>query len=276
MKLFIYFILFVSISKVIYANDNIKTIFNNNLNRFLVCTSGKVELIKSYDNEKNYIFIFENLNLDCLKNKNLEISQNEIKLDKSKKSYFSKMLNENSFENSFQIIKMKSVNNNFFYEKISIKNPFIHFMRCGDNCSYGNENIIKINNKFFYMHHGISGFNNIAEVQNNNIIKFSINLSTHKRNFFFQIDNKFFGTLVSGDVKIFDKYYEVYNKKGYFKKTGSGTFGYASRRSYENIIIKLLPTGSFGPCYGPEYFHDHIKSVMIESKLDEYCVKSYN
>lgn len=244
--------------------------FNMNLNRFLSCTDKNIELIK-YQNSKyqNYIFILEDLKLDCLQKQNLEISKS-IKTHPNSGMFEGKIYNE-----KYTINLINSEEDDFIYELISLQNPFAYFARCGDRCSFGNEEILKINNKFYYMHHGHGGFDNFVRVQKQNLVKFSIQLTTHKRNFFFNINKGVFGYLPDGDVTLYNSYYEVFWQKSYFK--GGGAFWYNAKRNYQGKLLELLPKQPnqsnqiLSYCVSRDRLNDELKNFLVKLNKEEFC-----
>jgi hypothetical protein len=249
------------------SNKKISKIFNENLNRFLLCTDKNIELIK-YQNSKyqNYILVLEDLKIDCLQKQNLEISRFVKNND-----YFSKMFKGKVYDGKYKINLINSEEDDFFYEIISIQNPFTFFAKCGDRCEFGNEEILKVNNKFYYMHHGHGGFNNFVKLQKKQLAKFSIQLTTHKRNFFFNIKKGIFSYLPDGDVKLYNSYYEVYWQKSYFK--GGGAFWYNARRDYEGNLLEILPRqpNQDFVCVNRDRLSDEIKKFLIKSNKEEFC-----
>ena len=248
---------------------NVPKIFNKNFNRFLFCTDKNIELIK-YQNSKyqNYIFVLEDLKLDCLQKQNLEIS----KLTKTRPN--SDMFKGEIYNEKYTINLINSEEDDFMYELISLQNPFAYFARCGDRCSFSKEEILKINNKFYYMHHGHGGFNNSVRVQKQNLVKFSIQLVTHKRNFFFNVNKGIFGYLPDGDVKLYNSYYEVFMQKSYFK--GGGAFWYNAKRNYQGKLLELLPqqtnqSNSLSYCVSRERLNDELKNFLIKLNKEEFC-----
>jgi hypothetical protein len=244
-------------------SDFKQRIFNENLNRFLNCTNNKVELIPYYYSKyKNYIFVFKDLNLDCLS------TINEIMSKKNKGGY-----EKVKFDKSFQINLVSSIEDDIFYEIISLKNP-LPFYGPVFNHSYGNENIIKVGNNFYYMHDSNGGWNNKGIIQKKNLIKFSIDTSTYTGNFFLNIEKSFFGYLPDGNVTLYNSYYKVYGQKTYF--IGGGAFWYNAKRSYKGDLLQLIPEETHNllytkRCIPINRFYKEIKNYLLKMNVKEYC-----
>ena len=84
----------------------------------------------------------------------------------------------------YKVNLINSEEDDIFYEIISLFNPFSFYGVCGESCSYGKEQIIKLNNKFYYRHISTGGFNNRGIVQNQNLIRFAYDTPTLTSNTF--------------------------------------------------------------------------------------------
>jgi hypothetical protein len=96
-------------------------------------------------------------------------------------------------------------------------------------------------------------------------------MSTHRRNYFFDINTKLFTSLPNGELEFKKDHILVKGQKSYFE--GGGAFWFDSKRNYSGEIIELISKDN--TCKDITMFHESIQKAMKKQGLQEFCVTTY-
>ena len=214
------------------------------------CSSSNVEHYILKDDyspaDRNRLDIFEStkLNLDCLEKK------------------FEQHLDETI------IRKQDTVSNGITFEMIEIASLFSE--RCGERCRPSSEIILIHEGKYWYMR-GSNDKGVESKFINKDTILIKNLMTTHVRNYIFDINTKLFTSLPNGGLEFKKDHILVNGQKSYFE--GGGAFWFESKRNYSGEIIELISEGN--TCEDITRFHESIQKAMKRQKLKEFCVTTY-
>ena len=190
------------------------------------------------------IFESTNLNLDCLKNK------------------FEQHLDETI------IRKQDTVSNGITFEMTEIASLFSE--RCGETCRPSSEVILIYKERYWYMR-GSNDKGVKSKFINKDTILIRNLMTTHVRNYIFDINTKLFTSLPNGGLEFKKDHILVKGQKSYFE--GGGAFWFDSKRNYSGEIIELISNGN--TCEDITRLHVTIQKAMKKQKLKEFCVTTY-
>ena len=214
------------------------------------CSSSSVEHYTLKDDyspaDRNRLDIFEStkLNLDCLEKK------------------FEQHIDETI------IRKKDTVNNGIAFEMVEIASLFSE--KCGETCRPSSEVILIYKGRYWLMR-GSNDKGIESSFINKNTILIKNLMSTHVRNYIFDINTKLFTSLPNGGLEFKKDYILVNGQKSYFE--GGGAFWFDSKRNYKGKIIELTSNGN--TCENITMFHESIQKAMKRQKLKEFCVTTY-
>ena len=190
------------------------------------------------------IFESTNLNLDCLEKK------------------FEQHLDETI------IRKQDTVSNGITFEMIEIASLFSE--RCGERCRPSSEIILIHKGRYWYMK-GSNDKEVKSKFINKDTILISNLMTTHVRNYIFDINTKLFTSLPDGGLKFKKDHILVKGQKSYFE--GGGAFWFESKRTYSGEIIELISEGN--TCEDITRFQEWLQKAMKKQGLQEFCVTRY-
>ena len=213
------------------------------------CSASNVEhyiLKDDYSPYRHRLDIFEstNLNLDCLEKK------------------FEQHLDETI------IRKQDTVSNGITFKMIEIASLFSE--QCGERCRPSSEIILIHKGRYWYMR-GSNDRGVESKFINKDTILVRNLMSTHRRNYFFDINTKLFTELPDGGLEFKKDHILVKGQKSYFE--GGGAFWFDSKRNYSGEIIELISEGN--TCEDITRLHVTIQKAMKKQKLKEFCVTTY-
>ena len=213
------------------------------------CSASNVEhyiLKDDYSPYRHRLDIFEstNLNLDCLEKK------------------FEQHLDETI------IRKQDTVSNGITFEMVEIASLFSE--QCGERCRPSSEIILIHKGRYWYMR-GSNDRGVESKFINKDTILVRNLMSTHRRNYFFDINTKLFTGLPNGELEFKKNHILVKGQKSYFE--GGGAFWFDSKRNYSGEIIELISNGN--TCEDITRLHVTIQKAMKKQKLKEFCVTTY-
>ena len=214
------------------------------------CSSSNVEHYILKDDysppNRNRLDIFEStkLNLDCLEKK------------------FEQHLDETI------IRKQETVSNGITFEMVEIASLFSE--KCGETCRPSSE-VILIYKEQYWLVRGSNDKGVESKFINKDTILIKNLMSTHVRNYVFDINTKLFTSLPDGGLEFKKDHILVNGQKSYFE--GGGAFWFDSKRNYTGKIIDLISNGN--TCENITMFHESIKKAMKKQKLKEFCVTTY-
>ncbi len=96
-------------------------------------------------------------------------------------------------------------------------------------------------------------------------------MTTHVRNYIFDINTKLFTSLPDGGLKFKKDHILVKGQKSYFE--GGGAFWFESKRTYSGEIIELISEGN--TCEDITRFQEWLQKAMKKQGLQEFCVTRY-
>ena len=228
-------------------------------------------------NKGTYIFVSEELNIQCLK-KNFEAHY--------KKQITTGFMNKMSWNNKSRFNWSGAIELNL--PKIT---SITNFNCGGEGCRFVDDYIFFINNKYYYIFDNThdNGFEidflikkgNVLEKKNSYEIKNPLyliiksRLSTYSDNAilnFSKIKNITNDTqlgafrLMDGKLEFYEKYYISKHRKSYLS-TGGGGFWFDSKLSYQNEIIELLDAKD-GICIEKDKFFINYDDNLDKTKKD--------
>jgi len=214
------------------------------------CSSSNVEHYILKDDyspaDRNRLDVFEStkLNLDCLEKK------------------FEQHLDETI------IRKQDTVNNGITFEMVEIASLFSE--KCGETCRPSSE-VILIYKEQYWLVRGSNDKGVESKFINKDTILIRNLMTTHRRNYFFDINTKLFTSLPNGGLEFKKDHMLVNGQKSYFE--GGGAFWFNSKRNYSGEIIELISEGN--TCEDIMMFHESIQKAMKKQGLQEFCVTTY-
>jgi len=195
---------------------------------------------------RNRLDVFEStkLNLDCLEKK------------------FEQHLDETI------IRKQDTVSNGITFEMVEIASLFSE--QCGETCRPSSE-VILIYKEQYWLVRGSNDKGVESKFINKDTILIRNLMTTHRRNYFFDINTKLFTSLPNGGLEFKKDHMLVNGQKSYFE--GGGAFWFNSKRNYSGEIIELISEGN--TCEDIMMFHESIQKAMKKQGLQEFCVTTY-
>ena len=191
------------------------------------------------------IFESTNLNLDCLKNK------------------FEQHLDETI------IRKQDTVSNGITFKMIEIASLFSE--QCGERCRPSSEIILIHKGQYWYMK-GSNDKGVKSKFINKDTILIRNLMTTHVRNYIFDINTKLFTSLPNGGLEFKKDHILVKGQKSYFEEVG-GAFWFDSKINYAGERIELINSGN--TCEDIIRFYESIQKTMKKQGLQEFCVTTY-
>ena len=214
------------------------------------CSASNVEhyiLKDDYSPYRHRLDIFEstNLNLDCLEKK------------------FEQHLDETI------IRKQDTVSNGITFKMIEIASLFSE--QCGERCRPSSEIILIHKGRYWYMK-GSNDKGVESKFINKDTILIKNLMTTHVRNYIFDINTKLFTSLPDGGLEFKKDHILVKGQKSYYwnDKGDSWAFWFGSKRNYSGEIIELISNGN--SCEDIAGFHESIQKAMEKQGLQEFCV----
>ncbi len=164
--------------------------------------------------------------------------------------------------------KQDTVSNGITFDMIVITSLFSQ--QCGERCKFSNEVILIHKGQYWYIR-GSNDRGVESKFINKDTILIRNLMSTHRRNYFFDINTKLFTSLPNGGLEFKKDHILVTGQKSYFE--GGGAFWFDSKRNYKGEIIELISNGN--ACEDIKMFHESIQKTMKRQKLKEFCVTTY-
>ena len=216
----------------------------------------------SWNADTRSVEIFESTKLDinCL----------EKKFEHHLKNYPVESLGSSGSVPFDEIIvrKQDTVSNGITFDMIVITSLFSQ--ECGERCKFSNEVILIHEGKYWYMR-GSNDRGVESKFINKDTILIRNLMTTHRRNYFFDINTKLFTSLPDGGLEFKKDHILVKGQKSYFE--GGGAFWFDSKRNYAGEIIELISEGN--TCEDITRFYESIQKAMKKQGLQEFCVTRY-
>lgn len=127
--------------------------------------------------------------------------------------------------------------------------------------SFGSSNAEKSNTRARYVEVK-------AEVYYDHWIVVSKEMSTHKRNYMFDVHGENFVMLPNGDITVSPNYISFKGRKSYFE--GGGAFWYDGRVNYKGDLIELISIRE--NCHDKSRFGVTIRNQMEKQNMSSLCV----
>ena len=220
------------------------------------CSSSNVEHY-TYLTDAIDIFKLTNLNLDCL----------EKKFGQHLKNYPVESWADSGPVPFDEIIirKQDTVSNGITFDMIVITSLFSQ--QCGERCKFINEVILIHKGQYWYIRgHNDRGVE--SKFINKDTILIRNLMSTHRRNYFFDINTKLFTELPDGGLEFKKDHILVKGQKSYFE--GGGAFWFDSKINYAGERIELINSGN--TCEDIIRFQEWLQKAMKKQGLQEFCV----
>ena len=214
------------------------------------CSAANVEEFSLKDNEVT-IFKSSKLNLPCLKEKFL------IHLETFPVDFNQAIIREN-----------KKINDILEHERVKITS--LYSQRCGENCVTNDEIILIQDNNYLYVR-GFGDRGVEAKILDKDNVLIQNLMTTHVRNYLFNLKDKKFTSLPNGYLEFYKNYILVKQQKSYFNPMGA--FWFNSKINYLGEIIELISDGK--TCEPINSFRKNIQLAMKKSGLNEFCVTTY-
>ena len=211
------------------------------------CSASNVEhyiLKDDYSPYRHRLDIFEstNLNLDCLEKK------------------FEQHLDETI------IRKQDTVSNGITFEMVEIASLFSE--QCGERCRPSSEIILIHKGRYWYMR-GSNDKGVESKFINKDTILIRNLMTTHVRNYIFDINTKLFTSLPDGGLEFKKDHILVKGQKSYYE--GGGAFWFDSKINYAGERIELISNGD--TCRDITWFYEWLQKAMIKQGVLEFCVR---
>jgi len=165
--------------------------------------------------------------------------------------------------------KQDTVSNGITFDMIVITSLFSQ--ACGERCKFSNEVILIHKGRYWYMR-GSNDRGVESKFINKDTILIRNLMTTHRRNYFFDINTKLFTSLPNGGLEFKKDHILVTGQKSYFD--GGGAFWFDSKINYAGEKIELINEGN--TCENITRFHEGLQKAMKKQGLQEFCVWTKN
>ena len=163
------------------------------------------------------------------------------------------------------IRKQDTMSNGITFDMIVITSLFSQ--QCGERCKFSNEVILIYKEKYWYIR-GSNDRGVESKFINKDTILVRNLMSTHRRNYFFDINTKLFTELPDGGLEFKKDHILVKGQKSYFE--GGGAFWFDSKINYAGERIELINSGN--TCEDIIRFQEWLQKAMKKQGLQEFCV----
>jgi len=161
--------------------------------------------------------------------------------------------------------KQDTVSNGITFDMIVITSLFSQ--QCGERCKFSNEVILIHKGQYWYIR-GSNDRGVESKFINKDTILIRNLMSTHRRNYFFDINTKLFTSLPNGGLEFKKDHILVTGQKSYFE--GGGAFWFDSKINYAGERIELINSGN--TCEDITRFQEWLQKSMKKQGLQEFCV----
>ena len=161
--------------------------------------------------------------------------------------------------------KQDTVSNGITFDMIVITSLFSQ--QCGERCKFSNEVILIYEGKYWYMR-GSNDRGVESKFINKDTILIRNLMTTHVRNYIFDINTKLFTSLPDGGLEFKKDHILVKGQKSYFE--GGGAFWFDSKINYAGERIELINSGN--TCEDITRFQEWLQKAMKKQGLQEFCV----
>ena len=161
--------------------------------------------------------------------------------------------------------KQDTVSNGITFDMIVITSLFSQ--ACGERCKFSNEVILIHKGRYWYMR-GSNDNGVESEFINKDTILIRNLMTTHVRNYIFDINTKLFTELPDGGLEFKKDHILVKGQKSYFE--GGGAFWFDSKINYAGERIELISNGN--TCRDITGFYEWLQKAMEKQGLQEFCV----
>ena len=161
--------------------------------------------------------------------------------------------------------KQDTVSNGITFDMIVITSLFSQ--ECGERCKFSNEVILIHKGRYWYMR-GSNDNGVESKFINKDTILIKNLMTTHVRNYIFDINTKLFTSLPDGGLEFKKDHILVYGQKSYFD--GGGAFWFDSKINYAGEKIELINSGN--TCADITRFYEWLQKAMEKQGLQEFCV----
>ena len=217
------------------------------------------DYVDSWNADTRSVEIFESTKLDinCL----------EKKFEHHLKNYPVESLGSSGSVPFDEIIvrKQDTVSNGITFDMIVITSLFSQ--ACGERCKFSNEVILIHKGRYWYMR-GSNDNGVESKFINKDAILIKNLMTTHVRNYIFDINTKLLTSLPDGGLEFKKDHILVTGQKSYFD--GGGAFWFDSKINYAGERIELINSGN--TCKDITSFYEGLQKTMMKQGLLEFCV----
>ena len=164
--------------------------------------------------------------------------------------------------------KQDTVSNGITFDMIVITSLFSQ--QCGERCKFSNEVILIHKGQYWYIR-GSNDRGVVSKFINKDTVLIKNLMSTHRRNYFFDINTKRFTSLPNGKIEFKKDHILVKGQKSYYE--GGGAFWFDSKINYAGERIELISNGD--TCRDITWFYEWLQKAMMKQGLLEFCVFEY-
>jgi len=222
------------------------------------CSKGNV----SNYSLKEDVYIFESFKLDltCLEKEFLSHLQN-FPLES--------WANSNPVVFSDKIIRDNQIITENFPHQLTIISS-LYAQKCGEQCEFSDEVIVTVGDKNWLIR-GLNDKGIEANLINSEVMLIKNLMSTHTRNYIFNIKDHKFTSLPNGGLTFNKDHILVEGQKSYFNEMGA--FWFDNKINFKGAIIELINNGN--TCKNLTSFNQKIQQAMTLQNLSELCVNTY-
>ena len=236
------------------------------------CSGSNTKYYSLVDKVPDYVdsWVADTRSVEIFESTKLDINCLEKKFEHHQKNYPVESWSGGSVPFDEIIIrKQDTVSNGITFDMIVITSLFSQ--ACGERCKFSNEVILIYKGRYWYMR-GSNDNGVESKFINKDTILIKNLMTTHVRNYIFDINTKLFTSLPDGGLKFKKDHILVYGQKSYFEEVG-GAFWFDSKINYAGERIELINSGN--TCKDITGFYEGLQKTMMKQGLQEFCVTRY-
>ena len=236
------------------------------------CSGSNTKYYSLVDKVPDYVdsWVADTRSVEIFESTKLDINCLEKKFEHHLKNYPVESFGSSGSVPFDEIIvrKQDTVSNGITFDMIAITSLFSQ--QCGERCKFSNEVILIHKGQYWYIRgHNDRGVE--SKFINKDTIHIRNLMSTHRRNYFFDINTKRFTSLPNGELEFKEDHILVKGQKSYYNDKGhTFAFWFDSIRNNSGEIIELISNGN--SCEDIAGFHESIQKAMKKQGLQEFCV----
>ena len=233
------------------------------------CSGSNTKYYSLVDKVPDYVdsWVADTRSVEIFESTKLDINCLEKKFEHHLKNYLVESLGSSGSVPFDEIIvrKQDTVSNGITFDMIVITSLFSQ--ECGERCKFSNEVILIHKGQYWYIR-GSNDRGVESKFINKDTILVRNLMSTHRRNYFFDINTKLFTELPDGGLEFKKDHILVKGQKSYFE--GGGAFWFDSKINYAGERIELINSGN--TCEDITRFQEWLQKAIKKQGLQEFCV----